>query len=220
MLPINDIKELVKETIIEMIEKDKEFRYAIAGAIGLQEILKRFDKHEEILLRHEEELKKLREDMSEGFRRHEEILLRHEEELKKLREDMSEGFKLLRNQISALGARWGIMSEKAFRNGVEGIVEKEFGAKVERWVKKDVDGFVFGYPSDVEVDVVIRDRRTILVEIKSSISQGDVLVFKRKAEFYEKETGVKPSKLVMVTPFADEKAIELAANLGIEIFNA
>ncbi|MEM2120582.1 MAG: DUF3782 domain-containing protein [Archaeoglobaceae archaeon] len=317
MLPINDIKELVKETIIEMIEKDKEFRYAIAGAIGLQEILKRFDKHEEILLRHEEELKKLREDMSEGFRRHEEILLRHEEELKKLREDllagfkrhdeillrheeelkklredmkegfkrhdeemaklredmyagfkrhdeeiaklreemvagfkrhdeemaklredmyagfkrhdeeiaklredMSEGFKLLRNQISALGARWGIMSEKAFRNGVEGIVEKEFGAKVERWVKKDFDGFVFGYPSDVEVDVVIRDRRTILVEIKSSISQGDVLVFKRKAEFYEKETGVKPSKLVMVTPFADEKAIELAANLGIEIFNA
>ncbi|MEM0089570.1 MAG: DUF3782 domain-containing protein, partial [Archaeoglobaceae archaeon] len=292
MLPINDIKELVKETIIEMIEKDKEFRYAIAGAIGLQEILKRFDKHEEILLRHEEELKKLREDMSEGFRRHEEILLRHEEELKKLREDlvagfkrhdeemaklredmyagfkrhdeeiaklreemvagfkrhdeemaklredmyagfkrhdeeiaklredMSEGFKLLRNQISALGARWGIMSEKAFRNGVEGIVEKEFGAKVERWVKKDFDGFVFGYPSDVEVDVVIRDRRTILVEIKSSISQGDVLVFKRKADFYEKETGVKPSKLVMVTPFADEKAIELAANLGIEIFNA
>ena len=281
MLPINDIKELVKETIIEMIEKDKEFRYAIAGAIGLQEILKRFDKHEEILLRHEEELKKLREDMSEGFRRHEEILLRHEEELKKLREDlvagfkkhdeillrheeelkklredmkegfkrhdeemaklredmyagfkrhdeeiaklredMSEGFKLLRNQISALGARWGIMSEKAFRNGVEGIVEKEFGAKVERWVKKDVDGFVFGYPSDVEVDVVIRDGKTILVEIKSSISQGDVLVFKRKAEFYEKETGVKPSKLVMVTPFADEKAIELAANLGIEIFNA
>ncbi|MEM2176169.1 MAG: DUF3782 domain-containing protein [Archaeoglobaceae archaeon] len=281
MLPINDIKELVKETIIEMIEKDKEFRYAIAGAIGFQEILKRFDKHEEILLRHEEELKKLREDMSEGFRRHEEILLRHEEELKKLREDlvagfkrhdeillrheeelkklredmkegfkrhdeemaklredmyagfkrhdeeiaklredMSEGFKLLRNQISALGARWGIMSEKAFRNGVEGIVEKEFGAKVERWVKKDVDGFVFGYPSDVEVDVVIRDGKTILVEIKSSISQGDVLVFKRKAEFYEKETGVKPSKLVMVTPFADEKAIELAANLGIEIFNA
>ncbi|MEM2060207.1 MAG: DUF3782 domain-containing protein [Archaeoglobaceae archaeon] len=317
MLPINDIKELVKETIIEMIEKDKEFRYAIAGAIGLQEILKRFDKHEEILLRHGEELKKLREDMSEGFRRHEEILLRHEEELKKLREDlvagfkkhdeillrheeelkklredmkegfkrhdeemaklredmyagfkrhdeeiaklreemvagfkrhdeemaklredmyagfkrhdeeiaklredMSEGFKLLRNQISALGARWGIMSEKAFRNGVEGIVEKEFGAKVERWVKKDVDGFVFGYPSDVEVDVVIRDGKTILVEIKSSISQGDVLVFKRKAEFYEKETGVKPSKLVMVTPFADEKAIELAANLGIEIFNA
>ncbi|MEM1593346.1 MAG: DUF3782 domain-containing protein, partial [Archaeoglobaceae archaeon] len=181
--------------------------------------------------RHDEEIAKLREEMVAGFKRHDEEMAklredmyagfkRHDEEIAKLREDMSEGFKLLRNQISALGARWGIMSEKAFRNGVEGIVEKEFGAKVERWVKKDVDGFVFGYPSDVEVDVVIRDGKTILVEIKSSISQGDVLVFKRKAEFYEKETGVKPSKLVMVTPFADEKAIELAANLGIEIFNA
>ncbi|MDW7990451.1 MAG: DUF3782 domain-containing protein [Archaeoglobaceae archaeon] len=288
MLPINDMKEIVKETIIELLEKDKEFRYAVAGAIGLQEILKRLDKHEEILLKHTEELVKLREDMNKlredmvaGFRRYDEILLRHEEEIKKLREDMvagfkrvdeillkhdeeikklredmiagfrrhdeeiaklredmiagfrrhdeeiaklredtSNGFKLLRNQVSAIGARWGIMSENAFRAGIKGIVEEEFGMKVERWVKRDVEGFVFGYPSDIEFDIAISDGRIIIIEIKSSISQGDVIAFRRKVEFYQRETGSKPSRLVIVTPFADEKAIELAKNFGIEILNA
>ncbi|MEM2788030.1 MAG: DUF3782 domain-containing protein [Archaeoglobaceae archaeon] len=249
MLPINDMRELIKETIIEMLEKDKEFRYAMAGAIGLQEILKRLDKHEEILLRHEEELKKLREDMITGFKRHDEEIAklredmiagfrrhdeeiaklredmitgfkRHDEEIAKLREDMNNGFKLLRNQISALGARWGIMSEKAFRAGIRGIIEKELGMKVEEWIGKDKEGFVFGFPSDIEIDVAISDGKVILIEVKSSISQGDVLAFKRKAEFYERETGIKPSRLIIVTPFADDKAIELASNFGIEIFNA
>ncbi|MEM0329963.1 MAG: DUF3782 domain-containing protein [Archaeoglobaceae archaeon] len=249
MLPINDMRELIKETIIELLEKDKEFRYAMAGAIGLQEILKRLDKHEEILLRHEEELKKLREDMITGFKRHDEEIAklredmiagfrrhdeeiaklredmitgfkRHDEEIAKLREDMNNGFKLLRNQISALGARWGIMSEKAFRAGIRGIIEKELGMKVEEWIGKDKEGFVFGFPSDIEIDVAISDGKVILIEVKSSISQGDVLAFKRKAEFYERETGIKPSRLIIVTPFADDKAIELASNFGIEIFNA
>ncbi|MCS7144529.1 MAG: DUF3782 domain-containing protein, partial [Archaeoglobaceae archaeon] len=174
---------------------------------------------DEILLRHEEETKKLREDMIAGFRRHDEILVTHGEEIKKLREDMSNGFKLLRNQISAIGARWGIMSENAFRAGIKGIVEKEFGMKVERWVKRDLEGFVFGYPSDIELDMAISDGR-IIIEIKSSISQGDVIAFRRKVEFYQRETGATPSRLVIVKPFADEKAIELAKNFGIEILNA
>ncbi|MEM1751899.1 MAG: hypothetical protein QXY92_05810, partial [Archaeoglobaceae archaeon] len=95
MLPINDMRELIKETIIELLEKDKEFRYAMAGAIGLQEILKRLDKHEEILLRHEEELKKLREDMITGFKR-------HDEEIAKLREDMIAGFRRHDEEIAKL----------------------------------------------------------------------------------------------------------------------
>ncbi|MCX8000824.1 MAG: DUF3782 domain-containing protein, partial [Leptospiraceae bacterium] len=152
-------------------------------------------------------------DMTLGFKR-------HDEEIAKLREDMNNGFKLLRNQISAIGARWGIMSENAFRAGIKGIVEKEYGVKVEKWVKRDDDGFVFGFPSDVELDIAISNGRIILIEIKSSISQGDVMAFKRKAEFYERESGKKPARLVIVTPFADEKAIELASNLGIEVLNA
>ncbi|MEM3596073.1 MAG: hypothetical protein QXL25_05735, partial [Candidatus Bathyarchaeia archaeon] len=67
----------LKEELLGLLERDKEFRYAVAGLIGLEEILKRLDRHEEILMRHEE------------------ILLKHSEELLKLREDTNRGFELL-----------------------------------------------------------------------------------------------------------------------------
>jgi hypothetical protein len=57
--------------------------------------------------------------------------------------------------VGALGARWGIMSEDAFRNALRGILEENFGVKVERVQYKDESGEVFGRPDQVELDVVI-----------------------------------------------------------------
>ena len=37
----------LREEFIELIEKDKEFRYVVAGYLGLSEILKRLDRLEE-----------------------------------------------------------------------------------------------------------------------------------------------------------------------------
>jgi hypothetical protein len=43
----------------------------------------------------------------------------------------------------------------------------------------DQNGFVFGKPALVDIDLVIRDGRVILIEIKSSISIADVAIFAR-----------------------------------------
>ena len=90
----------LKAKVLELLREDVEFRYAVAGMLGLDEILRRLEKHdekfEEILKRldrHEEELVRLREDMIAGFRRHDEELARLREDLNKLREDMNAGFK-------------------------------------------------------------------------------------------------------------------------------
>ena len=37
----------LKERILDLLERDREFRYAVAGLIGLDEILKRLDRHDE-----------------------------------------------------------------------------------------------------------------------------------------------------------------------------
>jgi hypothetical protein len=47
----------LKEEFLALLEKDKEFRYAVVGLLGFEEILRRLDKHEE-------ELVKLREDLN------------------------------------------------------------------------------------------------------------------------------------------------------------
>ncbi|MGY0288408.1 MAG: hypothetical protein ACUX7D_06600 [Candidatus Methanodesulfokora washburnensis] len=50
----------LKRRFLKLLKEDEEFRYAVAGLLGLEEILKRLD-------RHEEQLVKLREDMNRGF---------------------------------------------------------------------------------------------------------------------------------------------------------
>ena len=226
-----EVEEL-KTKILKMLREDEEFRYAVAGILGLEEIIRRLEKHDEKfneilerLDRHEEELKKLREDMNRlredmilGFKRHDEILERHEREIIKLREDMNKGFQLLSRHIDALGARWGIMSEEAFREGLRGLLERELGFKIEKWTIYDQSGKVYGYPSVIDIDIILKDEKTILVEVSSHIKKSDIIIFKKKAELYEEKTGRKPDKLLIVTPYIDEEALKASEKMEIEVY--
>jgi hypothetical protein len=186
------VKEF-KSRMLRLLREDEEFRYAVAGLLGLEEILKRLD-------RHEAELVRLREDMN------------------KLREDMIRGFELVESHISALGARWGIMAESAFRESLKGLLEKELGYRVEKWTVFDEAGKVYGYPSVVDVDVTVSDGKLILIEVSSHIKASDISTFRRKAELYTEKTGKKPDKLVAVTPYIDDTAQKAAKELGIEVY--
>jgi hypothetical protein len=190
----------LKSRILRLLREDEEFRYAVAGLLGLEEILRRLDRHESELVKLREDMNKLREDMN------------------RLREDMIRGFELVERHISALGARWGLMAESAFREGLRGLLVKEFGFKVESWRAYDEAGIVFGYPSEVEVDVAVSDEKLILIEVSSHVRASDVLQFKKKAELYEGKTGRRPDRLIIVTPYIDEKALEAAKQLGIEAY--
>jgi len=96
----------LKAKIFALLREDEEFRYAVAGMLGLEEILRRLD-------RHEAELVKLREDMNAGFRRHDGEIVklrsdivagfkRYDEEMAKLREDMIAGFRRHDEEITKL----------------------------------------------------------------------------------------------------------------------
>ena len=269
----------LKEEIFKLLKEDLEFRYAVAGLIGLEEILRRLDSHEEairklweevarlredmaksferqdrrmsrfeeeivklredmvkgferhdrILEKHSAEIAKLREDMLKGFERHDRILEKHSMEIARLREDMLEGFRRhdellkrhgdelarLRRHLDALGARWGLMSEEAFREGLRAVLG-ETGIRVERWEYFDGEGYVHGYPSVVEVDVAVVDGQPVLVEVKSHVRRSDVYELKRKAELYERVTGRKPTRLMVVSPYIEDGALEACKRLGVE----
>ncbi|HDM92191.1 MAG TPA: DUF3782 domain-containing protein [Candidatus Korarchaeota archaeon] len=200
-----------KRKVLDLLKKDEEFRYAVAGLLGLEEILRRLDAHQA-------EMARLREDMVKGFERHDAEIAELRREMARLREDMVKGFELVERHISALGVRWGLLSEEAFRQGLRGILGKEFDLEVERWEFFDEEGFVYGYPSPVEIDVAVRDERILLVEIAAHARASDVYTFKRKADLYRKVTGRSPSRLILVTPYADESAVRASKKLGIEIY--
>ena len=215
----------VKREILRMLREDEEFRYAVAGLIGLEEILKRMDRHGEEIrgLREEtrriwKEIERLRGDMLRGFERHDKIMEEMRKEIEDLRRDMMEGFRRMDRRLDALGTRWGLQTEEAFREGLKGLLEEELGLRVERWVKEDEEGSVYGYPSIVEIDIATSDDKVILIEVSSHVRPSDVILFHRKAEFYERVTGVKPSRLLMVTPYAEREAHRTAERYGVEIY--
>jgi len=239
----------LKREIIRLLREDEEFKYAVAGLVGLDEVLKRTSEHDrkfneilERLAEHDKKFAEIFERFAEHDRKFNEILERLAEhdkkfaeiferfaehdrkfeelsvEIVKLREDMNRGFALVERHITAIGARWGIMSEEAFREGIKALLEKELGFKVEKWRDYDEEGIVYNYPSDVEIDVVIHDGKIILVEVTSHARKSDISLLKAKANFYTKKTGNSPTRIMLVTPYAEEEAMSAAKELNIELY--
>ncbi|RCK72392.1 MAG: hypothetical protein ANABAC_2059 [Anaerolineae bacterium] len=120
--------------------------------------------------------------------------------------------------IGALGARWGVSSESAFRNALKGILEESFGVKVEQVQYLDEKGEVFGHPDQVELDVIIHNGTLLVCEIKSAASRADVYAFYRKVQSYQKRIGRQADRLLLISPIISEEEKELAQSLGIEVY--
>ena len=120
--------------------------------------------------------------------------------------------------IGALGARWGLHSESAFRKGLRAILEGSFGVKVERYEDYDHEGTVFGRPEQVELDVIIHNGTLILCEIKSSMSKSDMYSFWRKKNFYENKHDCKAGRVIVISPMIDDYAKSAAKDLDIEVY--
>jgi len=234
----------LKEEILRLLREDEEFRYAVAGLLGLEEILKRLDSVEnaikslqEQVLEHSKAIMGLQEQvrsLQEQVRSMQEQVESLQEQVKSMQEQvrgMQEQIRRLQEQVAvntralermastleALGMRYGLLTEEAFRESVRYLVEDLLKAyRAERWVYYDSEGIVYGHPSIVEVDLLVRDGERILVEYKASADRGDVAELYRIGVLYERVEGVKP-RLLLVAPAVRRRAMELAEKLGVEI---
>ena len=294
----------LKKQLLELLKKDEEFRYAIAGLIGIEEVLrelrklredfnrrmefleremlehskrfeaierkmlehdkrfeemnkrfevlerkllehdKRFEALERKLLEHDKRFEALERKLLEHDKRFEAIerkLLEHDKRFETIEKRLEEHSRILQehsrrieeltravmnqgraleklaSSIQALGYRYGIFTEEAFRESMKYVLEdllKEY--KVDKWIYYDSNGIVFGYPSWIEVDVLIKDEIHVLVEYKASVDKGDVAEIYRIGKLYEEVKGIKP-RLIIVSPAIRKRAKELAEKLGIEV---
>jgi hypothetical protein len=141
-------------------------------------------------------------------------------ELQQTTSELKRSYKGLERAVSAIGRRWGVMAEDAFRRTFIEIVEKKLDIKeIRKWRVYDEEGIVYGKPCWVDADIAIKNRKHILIEIKSSPSQGDISAFYRVGSLYEKKEGVKPH-LSMLAVFIEKKDKRFARKLGIEIFSS
>jgi len=205
-----------KERLLKALEEDREFRYAVMGLLGFSEVLERIVRVEELLARLEERYQRLEERFAKLEERHqqlEERMLRVEERL----EALTRSVQALAAKVIAVGHRYGLATEEALRSAISYLVEDLLhGYRVTRWATYDREGLVFGHPSVIEVDVLVRDGVHVLVEYKSLADRADVAELYRIGALYEKEAGVKP-RLLLVAAGYRRRAGELARRLGVEI---
>lgn len=206
----NEIKAMIQEKLPDIIVHDPLFRDFVLKIVSeyyspKKETDNKFDR---ILL----ELQRDREEQTRKW-----------EEQKNLNKEIMEEIKKLSKKhdstIGALGSRWGLYSEASFRNALKGILENSFGVEVLNINDYDDIGEVFGRPDQVEIDIIIKNGLTILCEIKSSMSKPDMYTFHKKIEFYEKRHAKKANRRIVISPMVAPKAVQVAIDLGIEIYS-
>ncbi len=117
--------------------------------------------------------------------------------------------------IGALGSRWGLQSEKAFRDALAGILERNFGVQVVNVNEYDDQGEVFGRPDQVGLDVIIKNGLLLIGELKPSIDKAGIYSFERKAWFYERRHQRQANRLIVISPMIDARARKVAERLGL-----
>ena len=193
-------------------EHDKKFNTLWSEVRALrEEANKRFEEHDKKFNALWAEVRALREESNRRFEEHQK---RFEEMLNEIRRVD----RRIDRTIGALGARWGISTEHVFREAIKSVIEDITGLKVERYLKYDTEGKVFGRPDQVELDLVIHDGMVWIMEIKSSISKPEVYAFSKKVEFYREKKGEEVKRRIIVSPMIEPSAMEIIEDLGIEYF--
>jgi hypothetical protein len=190
------------ERVIAELQDDPALREQLVRALG-DGIATKLDLAEQsrILERHTTVLERLVGAVEEQGKRIEEQGKRIEEAFRR---------------VEALGARWGLHSEEAFREGMRSVLERRFGARVRHWEGFDQEGVVFGHPASIELDVVVSNGGTLVIEVKSHVSTADLAAFERKTKIYEQQTGGHADRLV-VSPSVEPRALQMAQDLGIQV---
>ncbi len=185
---------------------------------GFKETIERIEAIEKRIETIEERIETIEKRMEIIEKRLEEHAIILQEHAKRL-EELTRTVSRLEVALGSIGRRWGRDLEKmvleVYRHALEerGVLPE----KVERFIHIDRDGKYYVKDSKIEFDVYIHDDKVYLIEVKSHAELEHVEWFYKRGEIYEKITGRKPSKLILVAVHIDEDAYARAKELGIDV---
>jgi len=143
----------LKEEILDLLERDKEFRYAVAGYLGISETLKRLDALEERMVQLLEEQKKLWEEVKglkesvKGLREGQEKLW---EEVGALRKGQEKLWKEVK-RIRVTTDRLALSLEEEARSFIAHRLKQELGidVKLDRVFVDSMEIDIYGATGDI-----------------------------------------------------------------------
>jgi len=225
------LKDTIRRELPEILRTDPEFRgyileltrqeYAGRAATDdrFYELLAELRRdREEGVRKWDEEREEQNRKWDEQNRKWDEHQAEQRDEFKRIHEEIMAQAQRHDRSIGALGSRWGLQSEKAFRDALAEILEKNFGVQVLNVNEYDDQGTVFGRPDQIELAVIIQNGLLLICELKSSIDKAGMYIFERKARFYEQRHQRTANRLIVISPMIDARARQVAERLGIETY--
>jgi hypothetical protein len=217
-----DLLERLRTDLPRLLREHPEVRHELWGLMleafpSRQEFLEVL--HELRAFREEtgRRLEELRADMDRRFEamdRRFEAVDRRFEAMDRRFEAMLVELRHQRLMVSTLGVRVGFGIEGLVKAAVEEFAGASFPA-AERLILEDVAGELYGVPgAKVEFDLYAHNGTAYLVEVKSHVKPGDVLMFHRKAAFAEARLG-RPVIRLMLALSVEPRAAALMQELGI-----
>jgi hypothetical protein len=220
--------EKLKREFIELLETDKEFRYTVAGYLGLSEVLRRMDRMEERMLALEERMLKLEERMLrveenqerlwEAVKRLEENQRKLWEAVKGLEEGQNRLWRYVKSGFKELREMLGMTFEATARAFIDVLLDEmgypEASVSVKHFA---VDGEV------VEVDAFCEDP-LVVGEITNYIksrdeAESEVKKLRSRISLVERRYGRRVMLAVLVVATASEEVSshlrEVAGRNGI-----
>jgi len=207
-----------KERILRTLEEDKEFRYAIAGLIGIREILERLDKIEEGQKKLWEEVKLLREGQQKLWEEVK-LLRKGQQELWKGQQELWKEVKGLRKNFEQLGRAVGMTLEyytAAFLE--EYLSERGYeGARIEVGIKLKYMGKTVELDLFCEDPLLVGEVTTGVTSLEDARRELDKLLERVNfvKEMYERDVTIKILAIANVGAEAVDFLREIAEKHGI-----
>jgi len=223
-----------RDILEKLGEHDKKFNELLQKldehTRTLQEQIRILQEHTEILREHTRILREHTEALREYSKRFESIEQRLEVHDRKFNELMGE-LLILRKEfeklnirvevtIGSIGRRWGADLERMVLEIYREVLEKKGiePGKVEKFKYKDRDGSLTGVKGRIiDVDVLVRDDKVYVIEVKSRAELESVEALPEKARVVERVLGRKVERIYLVAVNVDKEAFERAVELGIEV---
>jgi len=166
----------------------------------------------------EERLNKLTERMDQLA----EAQRKTEEKIAKLTDavmDLRKGMDQLKRSIDSIGKRWGADYEELIREFFKEVLD-QLGIDIKylnRFTYKDDEG-IFGFKGVLyEVDIVAKNGKVYLIEVKSFADSDDVEWFRVKIDVVSRALNLKDPVKMMLAVSATKEAIDDAQATGIKL---
>ena len=200
-----------KRRFLRALEEDEEFRLAVAGLIGLREVL--------------EELRRLREDSSKRFEAIERKLLEHDEkfravmeEIRRIWEEIGKIWRELgemNRRLSSLELALGALTESSYARFVWEELREEIRDRGERLLQRRRNARLDGEDIDL---LVVTDKTVYIVEVKVKPRHRDVAALLAKAELASKRYPDKRVVPVLAGAMIGSEIEEYALQKGVKVY--